>query len=202
MSGFKIEVVPNTPHKGFSVEVLEKARKMPGELVTLINNLIRDEMQAMTTYMQQASVVAAWGYVALAQHFWETASEEMVHAMELMDRLNLFDEIPKVPQIPQIKVFGDVKGMIDHQVFLETDALAKYNQAVKVAERLNDHATGMRFRELIGDEERHYDWLVEQLDRIKREGLQDYLATMSKVPEVKIDYPDWQNQGAGTPAGG
>lgn len=198
MGGYKIEVTPGESADGFRVEMV-KARSIDPKLAKVLGDLIRDEMHAMTTYMQQASVASGWGYVALAQHFWEESNEEMVHAMKLMDRLNVFGELPKIPQVPKIKVVGDVKGMLQHQMELEETALTSYNDAIKSARDANDHGTKQILSAILGDEEKHYDWLQNQMELVRRLGTQDYLATMTKLPELEIREEGWRSAEADSP---
>lgn len=196
--GFKIKVVkensfsPPVEKSGGFATTLVKSRKMPKELYETLCMLVRDEMHAMTTYMHQASVVNGLGYVGLAEHFWEEANEEMVHAMKLMDRINIFDVIPSIEQIPIIKHAGDIEDLLQHQLDLEMDALKKYNKAVTLARSLEDQGTEELLRDILVDEEGHFDWLTTQLSKIKDIGKERYLQSVQE--EIETEPTAWEEK--------
>ncbi|HSJ53306.1 MAG TPA: DUF892 family protein, partial [Anaerolineae bacterium] len=58
----------------------------------------------------------------------------------------------------------------------EHDAVAIYNDAVRLARELGDNGTRDLLEDILEDEEEHVDWIEAQLDQIEQMGIQNYLA--------------------------
>lgn len=163
--------------------VLLKARSISNQLLRTLNSLIIDEFNAIHHYLTHSSVCGGWGYKALEAKFQEEVQEELVHAKLLMDRITVFDKVPTLNRFPDVERSKSVKDMIEKQVELEKVALKDYNAAVKMARKEGDHGTKGVLMQILLDEEKHYDWLKAQLDKIEQMGIQNYLLTQTTAPE-------------------
>jgi bacterioferritin len=59
------------------------------------------------------------------------------------------------------------------------EAVAAYNAAVQLANEAGDTTSRAMLEQIAGDEDRHIDWLEEQLDQIKQMGVEVYLSTQT-----------------------
>jgi len=65
----------------------------------------------------------------------------------------------------------------------ELDAVHQYNESARVCAEAGDGGSKALFDIMIGDEERHADFLEAQLNAIKELGVANYLAQQLGVPK-------------------
>ena len=73
--------------------------------------------------------------------------------------------------------------MINADLKLEIDAVAMYNESVRIATEEKDNGSRDLFVSLLKDEEEHVDWLEAQSHQIKELGYERYL-TMQTSQEA------------------
>jgi bacterioferritin len=69
-----------------------------------------------------------------------------------------------------------VKDQLENDLKSELDAVASYNDAVKLARAEGDNGSADLFIANLKDEEAHTDWLEAQLSQIKGIGYERYLS--------------------------
>jgi bacterioferritin len=77
-----------------------------------------------------------------------------------------------------------VKGQLEADLELETNAVAMYNNAIRVARDAGDDQSRELFSLLLKDEELHVDWLEAQLHQIKEMGYERYLSNQTGGPSA------------------
>jgi bacterioferritin len=65
--------------------------------------------------------------------------------------------------------------MIEADLKLEVDAVAMYNESVRIATEEKDNGSRDLFVQLLKDEEDHVDWLEAQMHQITELGYERYL---------------------------
>jgi bacterioferritin len=73
--------------------------------------------------------------------------------------------------------------MIKSDLKLEIDAVAMYNEAVRIAYENQDNGSRDLFVALLKDEEDHVDWLEAQTHQIDEMGYERYLSTQASEEE-------------------
>jgi bacterioferritin len=106
----------------------------------------------------------------------------MKHAEELIERLLFLDATPKMEYM-ELNVGGNVKQQLEADLKLEQNAVAMYNQAVKISRDAGDDASRDLFSKLLKDEEEHVDWLEAQVHQIKEMGYERYLSNQTEGPK-------------------
>jgi bacterioferritin len=104
----------------------------------------------------------------------------MKHAEALIERILFLDGAPHMTETLEINVGSNVKEQLESDLKLEIDAVAMYNEAVKVARDEGDDGSRDLFARLLKDEEGHVDWLESQLHQIKEIGYERYLSQQVK----------------------
>lgn len=155
--------------------VIVKSRDISTKLLRVLNSLVVDEFNAIHHYMVHSAICGGWGYTLLEDKFKEESLEELGHAKALMDRIAVFDKVPTLNQFPAVERPTDVKSMIEKQIELEKGALDSYNKAVELFREAGDNGTKDILNHNLMDEERHWDWLKEQRDKISQMGIENYL---------------------------
>jgi bacterioferritin len=152
-------------------------------VITALNENLKAELTAINQYFLHAEMCHNWGYERLYQAIKKEAISEMKHAEELVERILFLDGTPNMSELFPIKIGANVKGMMENDLALEIEAVAKYNAAIKLATEVGDNASRELFRELLEDEEGHVDFIEAQLHQINEVGLERYLSQQIRKEE-------------------
>jgi bacterioferritin len=147
------------------------------KLIETLNSLLADELTAVNQYMVHAEMAENWGYEKLGKGFEKRAIDEMKHAEKLIGRILFMDGIPNVSVYRKLKIGADVPKMLVGDHAFETDAVASYNKAIKLAGDVADYATREILEKILNDEDRHIDEIEELQDQISQMTLQIFLTT-------------------------
>jgi bacterioferritin len=152
------------------------------QVITHLNEALREELTAINQYIIHAEMCHNWGYHALGGYIKKQSIDEMKHAEVLIERLLFLDAVPKMEYL-DLNVGQNVKAQIQADLQLEVNAVGMYNKAVQVARENGDDASADLFRRLLKDEEDHVDWLEAQLHQISEMGYERYLSTQLQGPK-------------------
>ncbi len=148
----------------------------PDILVTL-NELLAEELTAISQYMVHSEMCDQWGYEALHAAIEKQARDEMRHAEMLIQRILFLEGMPTMSKLNPIHVGKTVEQMVANDENAEQQAVNAYNAAIRKAMELQDHGTREMLDGILKDEEAHLDWNEQQRDLIGQMGLQNYLTT-------------------------
>jgi bacterioferritin len=142
----------------------------------VLNNLLADELTAINQYMVHAEVCDNWGYTKLHDAAQGRARQEMKHAEKLIGRIVFLEGAPIVSNLNEITIGTEVAKQLENDVKLEYDAVAAYNDAIKVAVEAGDNTTRELLESILKEEESHVDYLEAQLAQVSQMGIQNYLS--------------------------
>ena len=148
----------------------------PDILLTL-NELLAEELTAISQYMVHSEMCDQWGYEALHASIEKQARDEMRHAEMLIQRILFLEGMPTMSKLNAIHVGKTVDQMVANDENAEQQAVNGYNAAIRKAMELQDHGTREMLDGILKDEEAHLDWNEQQRDLIDQMGLQNYLTT-------------------------
>ena len=149
------------------------------KLVQKLDELLADELTAIMQYMVHSEMCSNWGYQRLHEKVEKRAMEEMHHAESLIARILFLEGTPTVSKLNAVKVGPDVAQQLHSDLDAERVTVGMYNAAIHLADEVSDAATRTMLEEILKDEDRHIDWLEEQLDQIAQLGLPLYLSTQT-----------------------
>ena len=149
------------------------------QVIAQLNNALKEELTAINQYFLHAEMCHNWGYHKLGDYIRKQSIDEMKHAEELIERLLFLDATPKMEYM-ELSVGGNVKQQLEADLKLEQNAVAMYNQAVKISRDAGDDASRELFSRLLKDEEEHVDWLEAQLHMIQEMGYERYLSLQAE----------------------
>lgn len=159
----------------------EATMKGNQKLLTLLNQLLAEELTAINQYMVHSEMCDSWGYGKLHKAIEKQAFDEMHHAEWLIRRILFLDGTPVVSQLNPMKVGVSVSDMITNDQEAEVGAVRAYNHAIAVAHEVGDQATVDLLIKILNMEEAHVDWAEVQRAQIEHMGLQNYLANQSEA---------------------
>lgn len=144
-----------------------------------LNHALRDELTAINQYFLHAEMSENWGYKKYSKYIKKQSLDEMKHAELLMERILFLDGTPTM-QPMSLTIGKTVKDMIESDLQLEHEAVASYNESIRVCVENGDNGSRDLFVRLLKDEEGHVDWLESQVHQIHEIGFERYLITQTK----------------------
>jgi bacterioferritin len=146
------------------------------KLAGVLNQLLSEELTAISQYMVHAEMCDNWGFEKLHKAIEGQAVDEMHHAEWLIGRILFMEGTPVVSKLEPMKIGRTVVEMIDNDLEGELRAVRNYNQGIALAAEVGDRATADLLLKILKMEEAHVDWAETQRDQIEQVGLQNYLA--------------------------
>ena len=159
--------------------------KGKSEVVSVLNEMLQEELCAINQYMIHAEMCENWGYHLLSEYIKKQSIGEMKHAEHLMERILFLEGIPDVSSMPKVRVGKDVPQQIENDLALEKGAVASYNRAIETCRKVSDNASADFLLAILKDEEGHVDFLETQLEVISKIGLENYLTQQIELEEAK-----------------
>jgi bacterioferritin len=148
-------------------------------LVAVLNQLLADELTAISQYMVHSEMCANWGYDKLHQAIEHQAHDEMHHAEWLITRILFLEGAPVVSKLNPIKIGQTVLEIVSNDQEDELGAVRAYNSAIGIAHEVADLATADLLTEILKMEEGHVDWAEIQSAQIAQMGVENYLANQA-----------------------
>ncbi len=145
------------------------------KILAALNNLLSDELTAISQYMVHSEMCDNWRYAELHKHIEERAITEMKHAERLIARILFLDGTPVVSNLKKINIGADIEAQFDNDLAAEYGAVKGYNEGIRLAYELGDNGSRELMDSILTDEEEHVDWLEAQIGQVKLMGLQSYL---------------------------
>jgi bacterioferritin len=145
------------------------------KLIKVLNQLLADELTAISQYMVHSEMCENWGYEKLHKAIEGQAKDEMHHAEWLIQRIIFLEGTPVVDKLNPMKIGKSVLEMVTNDQDAELDAVRAYNKGIALAREVSDQATADLLTDILKMEEGHVDWAETQRDQIEQMGLEIYL---------------------------
>ena len=158
----------------------EKKMKGNEKLLTVLNQLLADELTAISQYMVHSEMCDNWGYDKLHKAIENQAKDEMHHAEWLIQRVIFLEGTPIVSKLNPMKIGASVLEMVTNDQEAELGAVRAYNAAIALAHEVSDQASVDLLIRILKMEEDHEDWAEIQRDQIDQMGLQNYLTNQTE----------------------
>ena len=146
------------------------------KIIAALNKTLQEEFTALSQYFIHAEMCENWKYENLSKYLKKVSIVEMKHAERLIEHILFLEGTPKMTGPTQIRIGKTVKDQLENDLKSELDAIASYNDAVKLARAEGDNGSADLFTANLKDEEVHTDWLEAQLSQIKEIGYERYLS--------------------------
>ncbi|MCZ6618557.1 MAG: bacterioferritin [Gammaproteobacteria bacterium] len=148
---------------------------LDADVITFLNQVLKNELTAINQYFLHAKIFEDWGLKRLAEHEREESIDEMKHADALMERILFLEGLPGMQDLGKLYVGQKVPEMLECDLKLEMEAIPVLREAIAHSERVGDFVSRHLFREILSSEEEHVDWIETQLDLIGKTGIENYL---------------------------
>ncbi len=149
------------------------------KLIAFLNELLADELTAISQYMVHSEMCANWGYEKLHSAIEKQAVDEMHHAEWLIQRILFLEGTPMVSKLRPMKIGTSVSEMVTNDQGAEEEAIRSYNKGIRLAHDVDDQSTADLLTKILKMEEGHVDWAEVQRSQIEQMGLANYLANQN-----------------------
>ena len=146
-----------------------------------LNQLLADELTAISQYMVHSEMCENWGYGKLHKAIEQQAIDEMHHAEWLIQRILFLEGVPIVSALNAMHIGANVPDIVANDLGAELDAVRAYNAAIRSAREAGDQATVDLLTTILKMEEEHVDWGEVQQSQIEQMGLANYLANQAET---------------------
>jgi bacterioferritin len=150
------------------------------KLLAVLNDLLADELTAISQYMVHSEMCDNWGYKKLHTDIEKQAKDEMHHAEWLIQRILFLDGTPVVSKLKPMKIGSSVVDIVSNDQDAEMGAVRAYNEGIALAHEVADQSTADLLTKILKMEEGHVDWAEVQRTQIEQMGLENYLANQSQ----------------------
>jgi bacterioferritin len=145
------------------------------KVISVLNDLLADELTAISQYVVHSEMCDNWGYARLHKAIEKRAIDEMKHAEKLIARILFLEGRPIVGRLNNVHIGAEVPAQLKSDWKAEEGAVKAYNAGIRLCVELGDNGTRELLESTLKDEEVHIDWLEAQLDQIEQMGAQNYL---------------------------
>lgn len=149
------------------------------KLIKVLNELLADELTAISQYMVHSEMCDNWGYEKLHKAIEKQAIDEMHHAEWLIQRILFLEGMPVVSKLHEMKIGKDVLEMLTNDQEAELGAVKAYNAGIALASEVGDESTGDLLTTILKMEEGHHDWAKKQRFQIEQIGLENFLSNQT-----------------------
>jgi bacterioferritin len=149
------------------------------KLIKVLNDLLADELTAISQYMVHSEMCDNWGYGKLHKEIEKKAIDEMRHAEWLIGRVLFLDGMPIVSRLNAMNIGRDVQEMMCNDQEAELNAIRAYNAGIQLAGEVSDQSTADLLTTILKMEEGHHDWAKKQRTQIEQMGLENYLSNQA-----------------------
>jgi bacterioferritin len=150
------------------------------KLIDVLNQLLADELTAISQYMVHSELCESWGYEKLHGAIEKQAIDEMHHAEWLIQRIIFLEGMPVVTKLNLMKIGHSVKDILTNDQDAEQDAVKAYNSGIALARSVSDQSTADLLTKILKMEEGHVDWAEKQRAQIDQMGLESYLSNQTE----------------------
>ena len=149
-------------------------------ILTLLNELLTNELTAINQYLIHSKLCAHWDYPRLAEKFHEESLDELSHAEAIIARILFLQGEPNLARYHTLGTGKTVREQLEDDLKLELAAVETLNKGIATARASKDNASEDLMTRILVAEENGVDWIETQLELIRQVGEQNYLAQQLK----------------------
>ena len=146
------------------------------QIIEALNAVLTAELTAINQYFIHHKMCENWGYQKLSKKKYEEALEEMKDADKVIERILYLDGVPNMQRLSPVRVGENPVEQHKLDLGVETEAIARLNEAIALCRKKGDNGTRELFEEILKGEEESADWLEAQLHIVEEIGAERYLA--------------------------
>ena len=124
------------------------------ELISLLNEDLAREYQAIIAYVVYSQVLKGPQYMKIADELEIHATEELAHALTLSKQIDYLGGMPVVTPRP-VKTSEDAQEMLRFDLDNENETIRNYRKRVRQCKALGEYALAEQIRAILVQEQEH-----------------------------------------------
>jgi len=124
------------------------------QLITLLNEDLAREYQAIISYVVYSQVLKGPQYMTIAKELEQHAKEELEHALILSKQIDYLGGMPVVTPKP-VKTSEKAEDMLNFDLANENETIRHYRERVRQCEALGEYAMAEHIRDILVQEQEH-----------------------------------------------
>ncbi len=124
------------------------------ELISLLNEDLAREYQAIIAYVVYSQVLKGPQYMKIADELEIHAGEELAHALTISKQIDYLGGMPAVVPRP-VKTSEDAQDMLRFDLDNENETIRNYRKRVRQCEALGEYALAEQIRAILVQEQEH-----------------------------------------------
>ena len=130
------------------------ARVSREQLITLLNEDLAREYQAIIAYVVYSQVIKGAQYMSIAGELEKHAKQELEHALTIAKQIDYLGGEPTVSPKP-VKTSKKTEDMLRFDLDNEYETIRNYRERVRQCEALGEYAIAEQIREILVNEQEH-----------------------------------------------
>ena len=132
----------------------EKEKLTREEMVSLLNEDLAREYQAIIAYVVYSQVLKGAAYMKIAKELEVHAGEELAHALKISKQIDYFGGMPDVTP-KEVQTSEDAREMLRFDLENERETIRNYRERIQQADAMGEFALSEVLREIIVQEQEH-----------------------------------------------
>src|SRR5689334_23256485 len=129
--------------------------KSTEEILTLLNEVLTNELTAINQYFIHARMCENWGYERLEKKNRDESIDEMKHADKVIERVLWLEGVPNMQRLAKVNIGESVPEQLKLDLELERQAIPVLNRGIALCRNLGDNGTAELLEDILVEEEEH-----------------------------------------------
>jgi len=152
--------------------------KTKDKLIATLNLLLVNKLTAINQYMVDSEICENSGYHKLQQVLHKLATDQMLLAEWLIDRISFLDGSNTLSKLSSLMIEKTVSEMMSN--FNNPDAFQIHNDALILAQEADDEITARLLTKIIKMEDVNIDWAEIQHEQSEHSSLENQLIAQTE----------------------
>jgi bacterioferritin len=145
------------------------------DLITVLNSILADELNAINQYLVHSEMCENWGYAKLYLAVHGQAMDEIHHSDWLIERNNFIESAPKVSKLFPVTTRKSIAEIFSEDLDLNLKAVNTYNNTIKLVNEIYDQVTDDQLAKIAKTKEGQDDWNHKQSSQLKQITKENYM---------------------------